>query len=423
MSEGKYNLDKIINRVFTSDCLKFMRRLPDRCIDFCMTSPPYWSLRDYGIKEQIGLENTPEEYIEKLVIVFRELKRILKDTGSLYLNLGDTYIGSACGYRQKGEVKNTIAKTPPRYISNKQKPPSLISVDKSTWKKPKQLALIPSRVAIALQSDGLILRNDICWYKPNAMPSSVKDRLTNHWEHIFHFVKQRKYYYDLDPVREPHKSAYRPFNYRVRLAQQGRTKDYMVMASKYETEVAYRMGIRKNKQYQGKGSLQNTIKSFNLKGKNPGDVLNWREEAKKRGQLFNKPINNQGGGNTGLKKFRGYKIKAGSPYDYSCKSVEQHRGVNVVYSQKGKNPGDFWKINTKPFPGAHFAVYPEGICVKPIKSSCPPDGIVFDMFDGAGTTLVVAKKLGRKFIGCDINRDYVKLARKRLRTTVESSLC
>lgn len=89
---------------------------------------------------------------------------------------------------------------------------------------------------------------------------------------------------------------------------------------------------------------------------------------------------------------------------------------------KGKNPGDFWRINTKPFPGTHFAVYPEEICIRPIKSSCPPNGIVFDMFTGAGTTLVVAKKLGRKFIGCDINTEYVKLARKRLRAAVESCL-
>ncbi|MFB0562975.1 MAG: site-specific DNA-methyltransferase [Candidatus Lokiarchaeia archaeon] len=516
----EYDLDRILNRVFTSDCFAFMKRFPDRCIDFCMTSPPYWSMRDYRVKGQIGLEKTPEEYIQKLVIIFRELKRVLKDTGSFYLNLGDTYIGSACQYKQKGQVKNTIAKTPPGYISNKPNPPSLISVNKNTWKKPKQLALIPSRLAIALQNEGWILRNDICWYKLNAMPSSVKDRLTNHWEHIFHFVKQRKYYYDLDAIRDPHKTASLPFNYRVRLAQQGRSKNYMIRASPYETEVAYKMGIRKNKQYQYKCRPQNSIKSLNIKIKNSESVLDWREEARKRGQLFDKPVNNQGGGQTGLRRYRGYKTKEGSPHDYSGCYLDQHYGASIVYSEKGKNPGDvikaipdahnslssylkysyilsfireswnpgdFWSITTKPFPGAHFAVYPEEICIKPILSSCPQwickkcdlprisrvsyieagkdnaslkrkgginlecaarpyktrklrtsdnigcidcgcnagwePGIVFDPFAGAGTTLVVAKKLGRRFIGCDINPEYAKLARKRLRETVESSLC
>ena len=98
----RYDFEKFVNQIFTGDCLKFMKRLPDSCIDFCMTSPPYWSLRDYGVKGQIGLEKNPEGYIEQLVLVFRELKRVLKDAGSFYLNLGDTYIGSACGYGQKG---------------------------------------------------------------------------------------------------------------------------------------------------------------------------------------------------------------------------------------------------------------------------------------------------------------------------------
>ena len=117
-----FNLDSLINKIHTCDCLDFMKRLPGKSIDFCMTSPPYWRMRDYGSKRQVGQERTPEEYIEKLVIIFRELKRILKDSGSFYLNLGDTYIGIDCGS---------------------------VSKKKKSWKRPKQLALIPSRVAIA----------------------------------------------------------------------------------------------------------------------------------------------------------------------------------------------------------------------------------------------------------------------------------
>jgi len=108
----RYDFERFVNQIFTGDCLKFMKRLPDSCIDFCMTSPPYWSLRDYGVKGQIGLEKNPEEYIEQLVLVFRELKRVLKDAGSFYLNLGDTYIGSACGYGQKGGGQKHRRDTP-----------------------------------------------------------------------------------------------------------------------------------------------------------------------------------------------------------------------------------------------------------------------------------------------------------------------
>jgi site-specific DNA-methyltransferase (cytosine-N4-specific) len=341
MAGGSSGICNLVNRVHICECLKFLKRLPDASIDFCMTSPPYWSMRDYEVKGQIGMEKTPEEYIEKLLNVFRELKRVLKDTGSFYLNLGDTYIGSACGYGQKGKVKNTIEKTSPGYISENQKPPSLISVDKNSWKKPKQLALIPSRVAIALQEDGWILRNDICWFKPNGLPSSVQDRLTNRWEHVFHFVKQRKYYYNLDAIRGPQKakSIKRVIN---RMKLQERTGRPMTKISKY---------------YENENNVNYGASGF-LKGRSLKGILNL----------------------------------------------------------KGKNPGDFWKISVKSFSVPHFAVYPEELCSRPIKSSCPTGGIVFDMFSGSATTLVVAKKLGRRFIGCDLNHDYVRIARKRLKT-------
>jgi DNA modification methylase len=300
-------LKKLENKIHTKDSIKFMKRLPDNSIDFCMTSPPYWWQRNYRVEGQIGQEKTPEEYIENLVAVFRELKRILKDTGSFYLNLGDTYVGTD-NYSRK------------------------------SWKKVKQLALIPSRIAIALQEDGWILRNDICWHKPNGLPSSVKDRLTNRWEHIFHFVKQRKYYYNLDAIREPLKlSTIKRLRHRVKLLE--RTGKTMTSRSKYfETD-----------------------------------------------------------GN----KYGSYGLVTG-------------RSLKSVLNLRGKNPGDIWNITVKPLSVPHFAVYPEEVCFRPIKSSCPPGGIVFDPFAGSGTTLVVAKKLGRRFIGCDLNPDYVKLANERL---------
>lgn len=307
---GKHStLAKLENKIHRKDCLEFMRRLPGQSIDFCMTSPPYWSLRDYGAAGQIGLERTPEEYIRRLLLTFRELKRILKDTGSFYLNLGDTYFG-----------------------------PDNCSV--KSWKIQKQLALIPSRVAIALQEDGWILRNDICWYKPNGLPSSVRDRLTNRWEHVFHFVKHQRYYYDLDAIRVPYKAS----------------------------------SIKR---------ARNRIKLIKKTGK---PLTKRSKYFQSRGNIF---------GSNGLITGRSFKR---------------------ILNPKGANPGDCWNITIKPVSVPHFAVYPEQLCIRPIKSSCPPDGIVFDMFAGSGTTLVAAKKLGRRFIGCDLNSGYVKLAGKRLKS-------
>ncbi len=335
MAGKNAELDSRVNKIHTEDCLRFMRKLSEKSVDFCMTSPPYWRLRDYGTPGQIGLEKTPEEYIDKLVIVFRELKRILKDSGSFYLNLGDTYIGSALYYDLTKGFRTSIS-TP---LQKSQKHECIPSVIKNSWKKAKQLALIPSRVAIALQADGWILRNDICWFKPNGLPSSVKDRLTCRWEHVFHFVKSKKYYYNLDEIREPFKaSTIKRIRNRVKLHE--RTGKPFTTKSKY----------------YGSDYSQFGLNGF-LTGKSLGGFM----------------------------------------------------------KLKGGNPGDFWAISVKPLSMSHFAVYPEELCIRPIKSSCPPGGIVFDPFSGSGTTLAAARRLGRQFIGCDLNHDYVRIARKRLR--------
>lgn len=349
MAGKKAILDRLVNRVHTCDCLEFMKRLPEKSIDFCMTSPPYWLMRDYGIIDQIGMEKTPEEYIEKLVVVFRELKRILKDTGSFYLNLGDTYIGSGLGIELKRKFSR---KSLLGFISKSQKQDSFMAADKESWKKSKQLALIPARVAIALQEDGWILRNDICWYKPNGLPSSVKDRLTNRWEHVFHFVKKRRYYYNLDAIREPYNPAtIKRIVDRIKLHM--RTGKTLTEKSKY-------FNTDKEK-YSMAGTL--TGRSFKT-------------------------------------------FKTGKKEDL----------LKHILNGKGKNPGDFWRIAVKPYSGSHFAVYPEDLCIRPIKSSCPPKGIVLDIFAGSGTTLVAAKRLGRRFIGCELNPEYVRLASERLKS-------
>ena len=184
-----------LNKIYNMDCLEGLKQLPDNSINCCVTSPPYWGLRDYGVEGQIGLEPTPEEYVANMVEVFREVKRVLRDDGTLWLNLGDCYNGSggAGGDYNKGGLKEGQPKYPGRKIAGL---------------KPKDLVGIPWMVAFALRADGWYLRQDIIWHKPNAMPESVKDRCTKAHEYIFLLTKNSKYYFNSDLIREPNQDKY-----------------------------------------------------------------------------------------------------------------------------------------------------------------------------------------------------------------------
>lgn len=172
--------------------------LADQSINCVVTSPPYYGLRDYGVDGQIGLEQTPDEYVQKLVDVFRECKRVLRDDGTLWLNLGDSYNGSGkAGNSPEYQKRHTEFGKPSTHISRFGMPTKINNL------KPKDLIGIPWRVAFALQADGWYLRSDIIWAKPNPMPESVKDRCTKSHEYIFLLSKKPKYYYDYESVLEP----------------------------------------------------------------------------------------------------------------------------------------------------------------------------------------------------------------------------
>lgn len=397
-------------KLYLGDALKVMKTLKADSIDMCICSPPYWGLRDYGIEKQIGLESTSEEYIQRLVTYFREVKELLKSTGSLYLNLGDTYVN-------------------------------------------KNLQMMPARVALDLQKDGWILRNDVIWYKPNHMPASVKDRLTNTYEHLFHFVKSRKYYYNLDCIRIPHKTAVKSgsnqdkattnkmaFNFEEQYGGKQDSVRYStkfgknsqiysllqntayarkVLGKAHDTAMNHPLGKNpgdmlalgraiKLNQERGKlrsnGSvachyldLPDVAKHYAQGGKNPGDVINSNISMKYKGQMLLR--NDQRiGGNVGLAEYRD-----------KCRVIGMVEGHPL-----GQNPGDFWEVKPKPFRGAHFAVYPEALCVRPILSSCPPNGIVLDPFSGSGTTMKVAFEVGRNAIGIELNERYAEIANVRV---------
>ena len=181
-----------IDTVIQGDCREILKTLPDQSINCCVTSPPYYGLRDYGMEEQIGLEETPEEFINKLTEVFREVRRVLRDDGTLWLNMGDSY----CGTGSKGDYQD------PKYAEGRNGQRVSLT-QKVNGCKNKDLIGIPWMLAFALRNDGWYLRQDIIWHKPNPMPESVKDRCTKSHEYIFLLSKKSKYYFDSDAIAEP----------------------------------------------------------------------------------------------------------------------------------------------------------------------------------------------------------------------------
>lgn len=186
-------------KLYCGDCLDVLRRLPDQSVQCVVTSPPYWGLRDYGVSGQLGLEPTPEEYVSRMVAVFAEVRRVLRDDGTCWVNLGDSYAATSTGgasdksllHGGRGVGPNEKIKQGPAIV--RLAPPGL---------KPKDLVGIPWRVAFGLQADGWYLRSDIIWHKPNPMPESVRDRPTKSHEYLFLLTKSSRYCFDAEAVRE-----------------------------------------------------------------------------------------------------------------------------------------------------------------------------------------------------------------------------
>ncbi len=187
--------------IYAGDCLDSLKKLEDQSVHTCITSPPYFALRDYGVEGQLGLEETPKEFVDNLINVFKEVKRVLRDDGTVWLNIGDSY-GAQNG---KGFNTNANSGSTNRSTEMQEKYGDISShstIQDRTGLPPKSLLGIPWRVAFAMQDDGWILRQDIIWNKPNPMPESVKDRCTKAHEYIFLFSKSKKYYFDNEAIKE-----------------------------------------------------------------------------------------------------------------------------------------------------------------------------------------------------------------------------
>ncbi|WP_411566921.1 DNA-methyltransferase [Pseudomonas alabamensis] len=206
------------HRILVGDCIDMMRTLPDQSVHTCITSPPYFGLRDYGVDGQIGLEASPREFIDRLVAVFREVRRVLRDDGTAWVNMGDSYAGSwgAHGRDDMGLGGQSLSARQVAASARRLKKPNHHGF------KPKDLLGLPWRLAVALQDDGWYLRQDIIWHKPNPMPESIKDRCTKAHEYVFLLSKDPRYYFDQAAIREPARAQVAPESAASATASPGR---------------------------------------------------------------------------------------------------------------------------------------------------------------------------------------------------------
>lgn len=400
-----------LNKIHQGDALKVLKTLSDKSVHCVITSPPYYGLRDYGtaiwiggdklcnhrrdtknvnpdykiqsrgktdngvadeifkhecakcgakrIDLQVGLEKTPEAYVRKLVLIFREVRRVLRNDGTLWLNIGDSYYGS-WGNTSKTKDNNGFHSA---LTENKAVPAVSINTGKRKGLKAKDLIGIPWMLAIALRKDGWYLRQDIIWNKPNPMPESVTDRCTKSHEYIFLLSKSAKYYFDQAAIRRP--LADSTIIRALQAIENQKGSDRLPGKSNGPMKVVIKRTVRKGIDTHG--------------GQGRGEI--------------SMAING-----TGSKNHSGY-----------------HNANGQLIGDGTANKKSVWTVATMPFKEAHFATFPQQLITDCIKAGCPGGGVILDPFMGAGTTALVARKLHRNFIGIELNPAYIKLAEKRLK--------
>ncbi len=390
------------------DGLKEIRKAGTK-VDCAITSPPYWGgVRNYGVDGQLGLEENPNDYIRKMVRVFRKTGRCLKFSGSLWLNMGDCYFHHLTGSGRDGRAVSggTRALLELKAQGRKYRPDPGVS-----WLKPKQKVLMPHRIAIAMQDDGWLLRNDCVWFKPSYVPSSVKDRLTNSFEFLFHFVLRKRYYYNLDAIRIPHKFGPRSFNIRVRDAKHGILEEkYGKLYSATEEEKA-RYNLSGEKIFPEKLNPNSKyLETLNQRDDNSLRAGSYRNKMRALGLPEGNPLGKNPGDSMG--PFRKYTL------DESYKTTGMRNAPEPLephaFHDKGKNPSDFWRISPEPFREKHRATFPTALVRRPLLATCPKNGTVLDPFFGTGTTFLEAQNQEKNGIGIELHPKYIPLIRLRL---------
>jgi DNA modification methylase len=395
--------------------------LPDKSVQCVVTSPPYWALRDYGTPGQLGLEPSPDEYVRNIVTVFREVWRVLRDDGTIWVNLGDTYncnTGAGFNGNKRLDIANrsTVIKSKrggKRWGGGNANAPNL---------RPKNLVGIPWLVAFALQNDGWYLRADIIWHKPNPMPESVTDRPTKSHEYLFLLSKSG------DTLLWRHKRTGEWTN-------QKPPPDWIWVNALNGTETNVMPCDWDKITFVGRdGKSARLWKRINLWA--GYDYYYDNEAVKEPGSLsslerISQPnFDNQTGGdkdygngtnpNRSMRKtIENYKKHVDKQRGHS----RRHAGFNARWDDMSKeeqcslmrNKRDVWTIATVPYADAHFATFPPKLVEPCILAGSKPGDVVLDPFAGTGTVGQVAALHGRKFVGIELSRDYIGLARKRLR--------
>ncbi len=395
--------------VLVGDVLHMLKKIPNESISCIVTSPPYWNLRDYYSKDQIGKERNPEEYIKKLANISRELLRILKKDGAYFLNIGDTYI-------DKG-----LQMIPERLAWK------MVNGIKNRGKNGKKI--------------GWLLRNQIIWHKPNHMPSPAKKRFTNTYELIYFFTRddwEKKVYFDIDSIRIPYKNN----------NNEKKDHDFPKVLSEKEYKKLEPLIKVKNEALQYNGKFKGHEKNIGASPGGRSSINGIRYIKKRKKELSQELISNY------LRKWRiqkniliknidrelGYLHTAGhwfrndaggslpTPNDwkklkkilkFDNKYDKEMTGIVYILQEitkhpKGKNPGDLWKMKTGKLPGkSHFAIFPDELPKRAILAACPKNGIVLDPFAGSGTTSKVAKEINRKSIMIEIQPKFLDIIKQR----------
>lgn len=381
--------------ILVGDVLKRMKDIESGTINTVISSPPYWGLRDYGISDQWGLEPDFHDYLDKMMLLMEEIRRVLRDDGTCWINLGDTYSGGRAHSDWSGVDKH--------FESKAMKDGKFSSIKKNHIGAKSQYG-IPQRFYALCIDDGWLARNWITWVKPNSMPFSGTDRLKNSTEAVMFFAKNQKYYFNLDPIRTKNHPAF-----------QGKTR--RVVSKKGQLSLDGMQSIDTNV----RKSLEVPYPSEDSK---PQGFHRKRDAAKKQDNTIRadgKPDATKAGFNDRWKekqrKWETEKFNNSSVQSFSsnCSGGYNTETGEYMGNPNGANPGDVFYINTQPTKEAHFATFPLELPKTILKIACPPDGIVLDPFFGSGTTGVAAEELGLRWIGIELNEEYVKIARKRLK--------
>ena len=397
--------------VWEGDALDVLRTLPDGTFHVCVTSPPYFGLRDYGIDGQIGLEETIGEYVDRLRAVFREVRRVLRDDGSAWINLGDSYTRTP---------KSNVLQTKNRRVDFPDHAKTGSS-DGGTHRAarpgsrigglaPKNLIGIPWRVALALQDDGWILRSDCVWHKPNAIPSSVKDRPYHDHEYVFLLVKSGRYHYDAEAVKVPAKTTDHPRNVDSRTKVPGQPEHTGLRL----VGLARKQDGHGNRAHDGFNARWDATGGAPMRGLRTVWTIPTQPTAEAHSATFPQVLVETCLRATGptmccarcaAPQRRIVERIAGTP--------NRSKGARQAARCDGAIVGGTERVTLDtPSPAKIVTLGWESTCSCGSERTVP--GRVLDPFCGSGTTGIVAKRLGMRFLGIDLNPEYVEMAKRRI---------